>query len=52
VKELNNTVYDLKMELEILKKTRNIKDYQLKGPGNILNKIIEDNFSNQKKRCP
>jgi hypothetical protein len=29
------------------------KDFQLKGPVNIINKIIEENFPNLKKeRCP
>jgi hypothetical protein len=28
------------------------KDYQLKGPVNILNKIIEENFPNLKKEMP
>jgi hypothetical protein len=28
------------------------KDFQLKGPGNIFNKIIEDNFTNLKKEMP
>jgi hypothetical protein len=28
------------------------EDSQLKGPVNILNKIIEENFHNLNKRCP
>ena len=28
------------------------EDSQLKGPGNIFNIIIEDNFPNLKQRCP
>ena len=28
------------------------KDSQLKGPVNIFNKIIEENFPNLEKRCP
>ena len=28
------------------------EDFQLKGPANIFNKIIEENFPNLKKRCP
>ena len=28
------------------------EDFQLKGPGNIFNKIIEENFPNLKKTCP
>lgn len=28
------------------------EDSQLKGPENILNKIIEENFSNSKKKLP
>jgi hypothetical protein len=28
------------------------EDFQLKGPANILNKIIEDNFPNLKKEMP
>jgi hypothetical protein len=28
------------------------EDYQLKGPANIFNKIIEENFSNLKKEMP
>jgi hypothetical protein len=27
------------------------RESQIKGPVNILNKIIEENFSNLKKRC-
>ena len=27
-------------------------DFHLKGPVNIFNKIIEENFPNLKKRCP
>jgi hypothetical protein len=28
------------------------EDFQLKGPANIFNKIIEENFSNLKKKMP
>ena len=28
------------------------EEFQLKGPGNIFNKIIEENFSNLKKEMP
>jgi hypothetical protein len=28
------------------------EDFQLKGPANIFNKIIEEDFHNLKKRCP
>jgi hypothetical protein len=28
------------------------EDFQLKGPVNIFNKIIEENIPNLKKRCP
>jgi hypothetical protein len=28
------------------------EDFQLKGPGNIFNKIIEENFPNLKKEMP
>jgi hypothetical protein len=28
------------------------EDFQHKGPANIFNKIIEENFPNLKKRCP
>ena len=29
-----------------------IEDFQLKGPANIFNKIIEENFPNLKKKMP
>ena len=28
------------------------EDFQLKGPANIFNKIIEENFPNLRRRCP
>jgi hypothetical protein len=28
------------------------EEFQIKGPANIFNKIIEENFPNQRKRCP
>jgi hypothetical protein len=28
------------------------EDFQLKGPVNIVNKIIEESFTNLRKRCP
>jgi hypothetical protein len=28
------------------------EDFQIKGPANIFNKIIEENFPNLNKRCP
>jgi hypothetical protein len=28
------------------------EDFQLKGPDNIFNKIIEENFPTKRKRCP
>jgi hypothetical protein len=28
------------------------EDFQLKGPANIFNKIIEENFPKLKKTCP
>jgi hypothetical protein len=28
------------------------EDFQLKGPVNIFNKIMEENIPNQRKRCP
>ena len=35
-----------------IKGVDNNEDFQLKGPANILNKIIEENFSNLKKEMP
>ena len=49
IEEIQDTMR--RPNLEIIRVDEN-QDFQLKGPANIFNKIIEENFSNLKKEMP
>ena len=49
IKEIQDTMR--RPNLRIIGVDEN-EDFQLKGPANIFNKIIEENFPHLRKRCP